>query len=345
MKKVAIITPSPELVIKEHVVGGVDKHSLLLMRTLQRHGYKVVIGTIPSFWSKLPTPICSIIPWTKMIQESVNLVIAQSPFGLNVPPRIPIVYVAHGSFAASSHAHGTGFKQRMWRSFASLFERWSSKRADYVVAVSEAVSRMLLKYYKRAADEVILNAVDTDFWSYPCKSQHNKSKPICLFVGLPTKAKGFDVFCQVANSLYKEAEFVAVLGAHAKIPMHNKIHCIMGVDEVAMRNLYHNADLILHPSRFEGCSYTLIEAWASSRITLMAPVGHVPEIASRIPWVREFVITSYDFNVWIKAVRNYLHLSDSAINNIKQKFFYLAKEFHSLPRWEEQWLQILEKFL
>jgi len=350
-KTISIITDAVDNIYQGRTYGGVARYSLLLYKFLKNSGYDVIVGGPPSCSITLPSGLTALTPWAKMVSGSVDLVIANSPFGWNVPQDIPVIWVAHGAFAGSARARGATYKQRVWRRMAALIEKLSCKRADYVIAVSGAVSQVLEKFYKRAADRVILNGVDISFWRPKSKPIKNKnSLPVCLFVGSPSKAKGYDLFVQIAKNLEGKAKFIAILGYQPKRkPFHNKTGTVLEIsqaDEHRVRQLYQEADLLLHPSYWEGCSYVVIEAWACGVVTLLSPVGHISEIVRYCPWLRKFVINTDDPAVWTNCVQEILfQMGTSNMQGIRSKFRSLAEEFHSLERWEEEWLNIMRQFL
>lgn len=346
--RIVIITPSPYEVSRGKAYGGVDRYSLLLYKFLQKIGYNTIVVGPTGFTAKLPSGLAALAPWTKMISQPVDLVIANSPFGWDIPRDIPVIWVSHGAFAGSARTSGTTYKQRVWRRIAASIEKLSCKRADYVIAVSEAVNRTLKKFYGRAADKVILNAVDTDFWKAGEYNRNKEPLPVCLFVGSPTKAKGYDVFTQIAENLKGKVKFIAALGKHTKTkePQFSKtVLEVFRADEYKVRELYQKADLLLHPSRWEGCSYVVIEAWSCGVVTLLSPVGHVPEIVQRRPWLGRFVINTYDPAAWTDRVQEILFRGVLNTRRVRSQFRGLAEEFHSLEKWEEEWLNTIQQFL
>ncbi len=115
----------------------------------------------------------------------------------------------------------------------------------------------------------------------PCMKtvKRNKgSRRKILFVGRATREKGFDIFVKTAV-LNPDLQFTAVLlGKNTDKNLPKNIQLLHNLPHHEMGEIYSQADVLLFPSRFEGNSYTVLEAFASGLPVIGTPVGLFPEL-------------------------------------------------------------------
>lgn len=347
MARISIITPDPLSVLNGRTRGGVDRFTVLLRQMLERHGHTVSIAGPNGRWRSLPSALAALQPWDNALDENTDLVIANSPFGLQVPEGVRMVFVAHGIFAGSARVKDATPKEKLWRRFAAAIEAASCRRANHVVAVSEFVGEMLTLHYRRNDPTVILNAVDTQFWSPGPFSESTSDAPCCLFAGPPIRSKGFDLFVSLAERFAGRVRFICALSSPPQRHISGPLQTHVALNEEELRHLLRCADFLLFPSHFEGCPYVLIESWACGLPTISSPVGHVPELARRHAWLNEFLVPSFDEANWIRRVERIL--DELALPHVRREigmqFRTLALQYHSLPAWEAQWSQIIQQSL
>ncbi|WP_459936690.1 glycosyltransferase family 4 protein [Desulfonatronum parangueonense] len=157
----------------------------------------------------------------------------------------------------------------------------SAKRADAVVAVSNYTADQYPKVLALPRPEVILNAVDTNFFK-PLDGE--KSKPVghgarLLFVGNLTSRKGVDMLAPIMQRLGPDYELYYTAGLRAKdIPGKlPNMHPLGQLDQRQMVREYRKADLLLFPSRGEGLSRAVMESQACGTPVVAADVSSMPE--------------------------------------------------------------------
>ncbi|MCK5599888.1 glycosyltransferase family 4 protein [bacterium] len=99
-----------------------------------------------------------------------------------------------------------------------------------------------------------------------------------IFVGRATREKGFGIFIKTAM-LNPDIQFTAVLfGKNTVKNLPKNIQLLHDLPHYEMGEIYSQADVLLFPSRFEGNSYTVLEAFASGLPVIGTPVGLFPEL-------------------------------------------------------------------
>ena len=198
------------------------------------------------------------------------------PFALRRLP-VPLVCVFHGNYAGYVRAVTRPRSvQRVRGLIWAYFERLAARAADRVVAVSPAVARDVLTFYRRET-VTIPNAPDQGVFFGGSRSGARQalglpaSGDIALFVGRPTVAKGFDVIVALARAL-PDTLFVCA-GPDAPDATLPNIHVERRPSRERLRRLYQSATYVVAPSQFEGCSYVPLEALACGTPVVTSATG------------------------------------------------------------------------
>ena len=132
------------------------------------------------------------------------------------------------------------------------------------------------------------------------KSESTEKK--ILFVGRATHEKGFDIFVKTAI-LNPDIQFTAVLfGKNTDKNLPENIQLVHDLPHYEMGEMYSKADVLLFPSRFEGNSYTVLEAFASNLPVIGTPVGLFPELRD-FPGIMVSKWKAQHFSSALKEVR------------------------------------------
>ena len=186
----------------------------------------------------------------------------------------PIVTVYHGTYAGFA---GALRPLRPWHAVwtkrvGGFLERAAGRASTRRVAVSAGVAEEVSRHYGLDA-EVIENAMPPRTRSRDAERARRDlgwpSRPTVLFVGRPTREKGFDLVRQLA-SRRPELSFVTVGSRHTGQP---SIRSLGPVPRNEMASVFDAADVVVLPSRYEGCSYVLLEALGADRPIVTSAVG------------------------------------------------------------------------
>jgi len=166
-----------------------------------------------------------------------------------------------------------GFYQLVYSLANKWLERWSFRRARYIVAVSEQVRRELLQAgLERERLRVVPNGVDTQEFRPAAVSREDLGLPqgrLMLFVGdIRTPRKNLDTLLRAMSRVSGGSLVVAGDTAGSPYP---RVAAQLGlghrVSFLGFRRdipeLMRAADVLVFPSRYEACSLVLLEAAAS----------------------------------------------------------------------------------
>jgi glycosyltransferase involved in cell wall biosynthesis len=167
------------------------------------------------------------------------------------------------------------------------FSRWSLRRADAVVAISEHVKRVALAKapWKKRTMRVVRNGVDVARFVPRDAPEHGPASAArFVVVGRLEPRKGIDLAIDaLAEAPGVELDVVgdgqdrASLEAHARKLRVTERVCFHGRVEDT-RDLIASADAALCSSRTEGLGIALLEAMAMAKPVVGFAVGGVPEI-------------------------------------------------------------------
>lgn len=162
---------------------------------------------------------------------------------------------------------GTGFKRLV---FWLLWYRLPLSLASAVTVVSEQTKRELLNVVSISARKlhVIPNFVHASFSFSP--RAFNTERPRILHIGT-TPNKNLPNVIEATRGMPCILTIVGPLDQDTtrrlqEYEIHYENH--VGVDDVAMINLYREADIVCFPSTYEGFGMPIIEAQATGRVVL-----------------------------------------------------------------------------
>jgi glycosyltransferase involved in cell wall biosynthesis len=172
------------------------------------------------------------------------------------------------------------------------FARWSLRRADVVVCISEHVKRTALAratFLDRHRVAVIYNGVDAARFvprSEPTLALPASRRVRFLALGRLDPRKGLDL-ALAALSQVQDAELVIVGDGEAR-PSLERLATDLGVAERVLfagyttdvRSAIAGCDVALSSARDEGLGIALLEAMAMGRPVVAVPVGGLPEVVA-----------------------------------------------------------------
>jgi glycosyltransferase involved in cell wall biosynthesis len=158
-------------------------------------------------------------------------------------------------------------------------------RAGELVVVSQSAARETARYYRRAPAAVIPNGCDTELFRPRDRAQARRELGLearsryALFVGRPEYRKGADLLMESCHAAGWE-----LLHAGAT-PIPGARHLGLLAPE-RLAGAYAAADCLLFPTRYEACSYVLLEALACG----------TPAVTTRVGWTRTLLreLPSYE---------------------------------------------------
>jgi glycosyltransferase involved in cell wall biosynthesis len=183
-----------------------------------------------------------------------------------------------------------GFRPYDFKKFHQLgapFIRLVWKQASAVIANSEGLKRLALKFFNAVPIQVIPNGIDLEYFK---PNMHNGKIPQLLFTGRVVYQKGLDLLIQALSEI-KEIDWeLSIIGDGS---FKNQLHQLVEQQGMTSRVCFHGwckqeallpilaqADVFINPSRHEGMPNAVLEAMASG----------LPIIATRIAGNEDLVV-------------------------------------------------------
>jgi glycosyltransferase involved in cell wall biosynthesis len=207
---------------------------------------------------------------------------------LRFAPHTPLVYTPH------CIAFDTGLPHAQRRA-ARIAERLFAAATSHFIAVSQHEQRALLArgLCRQARLTTIYNGVDLgDLQNLPRRERAEFGLCDCHFVigcfGRLTRQKNQGALIAALPALLQQvprSRLLLVGGGEDEAALRaaaqrlGVAHALVWAGEQSeARALYALCDVVVQPSRWEGCPYSVLEAMASERIVMARAVGGVPEI-------------------------------------------------------------------
>jgi glycosyltransferase involved in cell wall biosynthesis len=157
-------------------------------------------------------------------------------------------------------------------------ERRATRGRAAVVAVSrKAADEVRALYGVRASVRVIENGGKPDPRPLPPKREARHElgladvARVALFIGRAESTKGFDEVVALAKARPEVTLLAAGVAPQAGLPANLLAQGVVGAD--VMVRLLAASDVVVLPSRYEGCSFALIDAVAGDRPIVTTATG------------------------------------------------------------------------
>ncbi len=263
--------------------GGVERFCASLEAILERAGWTTsVIGPttpLPVWAGRIGLgPSMQAASVTRQARADHADIVISNGF-LGGPTRSPRIHVFHGTMVRHVIASRTGRRRYQLRQAVSgAIPEALGGRGATVVAVSGSTASELKQLYRQRVDAVIPNGVDTALFA-PGDRVAARSRlglqadgRYALFVGRFERRKGADLVPEACG----RAGF-KLLVAGSSAPASS-----IGLGTLRPAELVHAyraADCVVFPTRYEACSFVVLEALACG----------VPLITTRVGWMQDFL--------------------------------------------------------
>lgn len=245
--------------------------------------------------------------------------------------RLRIIALCHHPLALES-----GLDPAQQRHFQASEQR-ALKAARAVLVTSEFTGRILTSQFAVPPDRIVVAQPGTDPAPFaPCKGN-----PVRLLtVASLTRRKGHDVLIEALaplSDLPWQARFVGGrdFDPHWSEQLQQKVNrlqlqeriCLVGAVE-RLADEFHNADLFVLPSRFEGYGMVFAEALASGLPVVAARAGAVPDL---VPESAGLLVPPDDTEALTAALHSLLTREDLR----RQLQAGARKAASTLPTWKD----------
>lgn len=257
--------------------SGADVYTRTLGSALERAGHQVVVSAFAHRWQYFPYALAHARP-----PAGVDVVLANSwnAFAFS-RPNIPLVVVEHHCVLDPEYAPYRNPQQALFHNtLVRHYVKKSLCRAAAVVTVSKFTAQSMQRSLRVGAPHVIYNAVDTDFFS-PAKSAPRTGPFRLLFVGNPSRRKGADLLPPIMSRLGADYYLEYTGGLRGERMRGTPNMSALGRLTIGeLKAAYHQADVVLFPTRFEGFGYCVAEALATGTPVVATNCSSIPEIIS-----------------------------------------------------------------
>lgn len=328
--------------------GGVERFCWLLAEILQEQGWRTSIvgptrqpgrwifrfGGSPLFWS------ASTGRAVAGADRHPDLVVGNGFLGVCAPRGVPRIQVFHGTSAAEALAARPSLPPhdflRRLLAFWPL-EAWTC-RAGHLIVVSQSAGEETARYYRRPAARVIPNGVDTDIFQPRDRKGAREQLGLerdasyALFVGRPEYRKGADLLLASARAAGWQLLHAGARG----IPGARHLG-VLAPEELA--NAYAAADCVLFPTRYEACSYVILEALACATPVVTTRVGWTRTLLDELPRYEELCVLPEvnDIAAGLRRVAN------TDTRELMREVRDYICENNSLTRFRSDWLETIEQ--
>lgn len=280
--------------------GGVEHHVGLMADLLRDKGWRVKEVGGPAQqapWARrlaLTAYLTSKSATAPLADLNPDLVITNGTLGAGVPRSVkaPRIHVYHGTMVGHVLNGEDNLVRREYYRRAitnGLVERAGGRRGATTVAVSQQVAEEVARYYRIEVDAVIETCADFEHFKPRSRSKARKhlgldeKAKLALFVGRLEYRKGADMLeeiCRIADCELMVAGEDAPAGA---------VHLgQLGHDELPWA--YAAADAVIFPTRYEGCSFVVLESLACERPLVSTRTGWAPTLAKEVPGYAPFIL-------------------------------------------------------
>lgn len=240
------------------------------------------------------------------------------------------VNIYHYSFRGYRRLAGKGWsiRQKLDNMVDSIIQAVGSTRCINI-AVSKFQSRHLLSEGVRI-HRVISNTVDTE--EFKPRTQIEKHGDLLYLGGFSYYGKGIDVLEKLAEQGLNIDCFSDHFGPG---PLNYRA----GIPRSEVPTVINGHVILIHPSRFESCSMSVLEAMSSGLPVLISNVGIGPELRKTIP---EFVVKGFGQD----AINEYIY-KIGLIKRDYKKFCGMARAYilenHSATTFRLSWKEAMNE--
>ncbi len=256
--------------------SGADVSTRYLAEILKSLGVEVHLQKFHSYYQFVPWLLSSIKK-----PEGTNLILTNSWNGFVFARKdSKLVVVDRLCVNDPTLERYKSFAQRIYHDYlVKKYVTLSANAADSLVAVSNYTASLYPQELGLEKPQVILNAVDTDFFKPLAKKCLSSGKFRILFVGNLSKRKGVDLLGGIMQRLGENYELFYTAGLRGNA-LQNSSHNMfqLGVlNQEEMREQYQLADILLCPSRGEGLSRAVMESLACGTPVVATNISSMPE--------------------------------------------------------------------
>lgn len=320
---------------------GADISTQYLARGLAKRGHQVVTQPFSRWFEPVPWLLGTVRPPAGSEATITN---TWNGFAF-ARPGIPMItvdrlFVLDPTLAPYKSPLQALYHNTLVRRFVTA----SAHRADVVVAVSEYTSNMFARTLGVNRPEVILNAVDTDFFNPEGRTGAPDStrRMRLLYVGKLSRRKGADLLAPIMKELGPRYH-LAYTGTGSELSEYGDLTTNMSplgrLSQSEVRDQYRKADILLFPSRGEGLARAVMEALACGTPVVASDTSSLPEAIDHSVGRLNPVD---DLKGFVGAIRTFSN-APTAWNSCSRIARQRAERCFALPRLVDEFIRLLHR--
>ena len=260
--------------------GGADVFTEHFGAGLTQAGHEVVITAFPRRYLAFPY----LLRFAQLPKDT-DIIAVHSWWAFAFRREgVPLVMIEHGLVLDPDYQPYRTFAQALrHRLLLRQFISAGLAAADAVVSVSQYTATSLQKVFGYNDSIVILNGIDTNFFSPESvvdTKQTNDRRFKVLFVGHLIRRKGADLLPHIMRELGKNYELRYTSGWRQNLELERLPNMTpLGLlNQEQLREEYRSANILLFPTRFDGFGLPVVEAMACSTPVVASRCCATPEL-------------------------------------------------------------------
>ncbi len=187
------------------------------------------------------------------------------------------VYTFHNFYLDDEAVRGASLAQKTYyRLVMRRAVRGALAGADRVTVVSRFLAGLVRGIAPGLSLEVIPNGIDVRRF-IPATERVDRPLRV-LFVGNPSRRKGFDLVTRVARALPAGVELAYTAGLRNETVAGDGMRALGRVPYARMHEVYQQADILFFPTRREGFGLCVAEAMACGLPVVSSRCSSIPEL-------------------------------------------------------------------
>jgi glycosyltransferase involved in cell wall biosynthesis len=273
-----------------------------------------------------------------------EVVITNGLLGGIRPLRTPTIHVFHGTMVGSSLAC-RALVPRRETARAALgggMAEWLAARRAINVAVSDSAAVEARRYYRVRVDRVIPNGVDVgrfrrrdDRDLLRMRLGLEPDRKYALFVGRAEPRKG----PELAAAACRAAGFELIVAGDR--PVAGGRHLGV-VGQLVLAELYNASDAVIFPTRYEACSYVLLEGLASEVPVVTTEVGWAADLVRHVPAYRK-LIAEPAAGAFASCLKSIGEQGNDAVSVATASAAAFVRAHNSIEQFSAAWLGLVKE--
>ena len=335
-----IISPDPA-----NRAGGVERMCSLLQGVLEQDGWRVNVvgpGRVPARWvSRLGAGYLagSISATRGAMALHPRLLITNGFLGCGRSRHCTRIHVYHGTMVGNTRAEGNSLPRhdRVRRTVGAGLAEAVAGRGAAVVSVSQKASEEVRRYYGVRSDAVIPNGVDTNTFRPRSREQARQALGLAgdgryaLYVGRLQRLKGTELLVHAS----REAGYELLIAGESGDSAATRNLGVLDPDRLACA--YAAADCVLFPSRYEACSYVVLEALSCGVPLITTRVGWMPTFLQGVPQYERLCVEPEHDEI-VARLRALPTLDTASLTSAAREWIVAH---NSLQSYATQWRELL----